>query len=173
MRVLAKWGRVRALGALLAASTTAGCFRYTEVPVASLQPGTEVRAQLTGGAVERLRQNGRGEAKLLDDFAINGRIERLPSDSVVFAVDMAAADASRRGPSNFATVALSRGEVRRTELRQFDRRKSMVTGAVISAAAVVFATYAVRRGGKNTGTTVPPVSPPESRVPLTIRWHFP
>lgn len=160
------------LGVLLLASTTAACFRYAEVPIASLRPGHQVRAQLTGSAVERLRNGGHGEARLLDDFSLTGRIERAPSDSLVFAIEVAPPDATQRTMRELATVALTRGEVRRAELRTLDRKKSFLTGAAISAAAVLFAVYAVKRGGEGSGTTSQPTSPPEIRIPLGMHLRF-
>ncbi len=160
------------LGVVVVCATSNACFRYVDVPITSLQPGNQVRAQLTGSAVDRLRQGGHGEARLLDDFSLTGRIERAPSDSLVFAIEVAAPDATQRTTRELATVALTRGEVRRAELRTLDRKKSFLTGAAIGIAAVGFAVYAVQRGGGGSGTTTPPTSPPEIRIPLGMRFRF-
>lgn len=163
-----------ALPALVVAQlATAGCYRYTEVPVASLQPGAEVRARLTAVAVDRLRDGGSGAGRLIEDFTVTGRVSRIPSDSLVLDVTVAQPDATFRGPSTLASLALARADLRSAELRRIDRGRTTLTVAAIGAAAVAFAVFAVNRGGRSLGTIPGPGGPTETRIPLGVRLAIP
>ena len=170
----APFARGAAIAALLAAQlATVGCYRYTDVPVSSLHPGADVRARLTAVAVDRLRDGGNGVGRLIEDFSVTGRVSRLPSDSLVLDVAFAQPDATSRGPSMLASVALARGDLRSTELRRIDRGRTTLTVAAIGAAAVAFAVFAVNRGGRSLGTIPPPGGPTESRIPFGVRLAIP
>jgi hypothetical protein len=152
---------------------TAGCYRYIDVPVSTLQPGADVRARLSAVAVDRLREGGNGVGRLIEDFTVSGKVSRLPSDSLVLEVPFAQADATIRGPSMLASVALARGDLRSTELRQIDRSRTTLTVVAIGVAAVAFAVFAVNRGGKSLGTIPPPGGPTETRLPFGVRLAIP
>ena len=157
----------RSLIAVLAAaalSQAAACYTYTTVSPADLHEGTDVRAHLTGVAVDRLRHGDAMAALALRDLTVSGEVVVVTPDSLVLATTSVVFDAGYRGTDVTRQVVLRRGDVEGAEARTMDRGK---TALVIGAGSVVLAAAIVRwrnggfalGGGRSTG------GPAESRVP--------
>jgi hypothetical protein len=151
------------LAALLAST---GCYRYAEIPVSDLKQGMSVRLQVSGVAVDRIRNSSSASLSLLDGFGVSGTVAGLGGDSLLVSVPRTVMEANVRQRTTVQDLLLFRTEVRDIQLRQFDRKRT--TWAVVALGAVVAAsvTFALQRGGRSQGTTQPPPPPPETRIPV-------
>jgi hypothetical protein len=155
-----------AAAALLPAT---GCYNYASVPFDGLHPGMEVRAQLTGAGVDRIRRTpGQGTFARLE---LTGQIVDVVPDTIVLGVPLSTfggTDEAGQATDLIRPVALPRIDVTITQERQLDRRKTFVAVAMGSF-LTAYAVYRLRGGGSMTPTTVV-TSPPENRVPVSVRF---
>ena len=146
-----------------------GCYRYLDVPVSQLQPGMELRAQVSGVGVERLRSGGEAQSRVLKDFTLNATVLRAEGDSVLFSVPTSFYEGDFRANLLTQEVVLSRSELVRAETRRLDRRRTAFV-AVGAGAAAIYAILAVNSGGGASGGIPVHGGPSETRIPLGFRW---
>ena len=167
-------GRHAALVATIVAALlgTSACYSYQPVQLGELKANSSVRVQLTGMAVEQLRNGKNGEARLLDDFSVSGTVPRLSRDSLVLSVQTSqSSDAMTRPVTFFQPLPLARSDLRSAEVRRLDRKRTTITSTVLGALAIGAAAYAIAHGGEASGTTPPNGGPNEVRVPVfSIRF---
>ena len=133
------------LGLLL---LTSGCHEYRMIPVAQLQPGMDVRAQLSENAIDRLRHNADVETRMLDGFTISGEVTRLVSDSLMLSVPTTVFGGDYRAMVLTQSVLLPRADVVGAEVRRLDKWKTgMVVGGIAAATAAIV--LAMQRGAGN------------------------
>ena len=164
----AVWGIM--LASALAPAT--GCYRHTQIPVPELQPGMDVRAQLSGVGLERLRRGGEAQARLVNGFMLNGVVMGLRGDSVLFSVPLTLYEGDYRARVLTQEVLLSRAELAGAEVRMLDRPRTTFTAVGLSAVAIA-AFLAIRRGGGASGGIPVHGGPGESRAPARIGWQLP
>lgn len=155
------------LALALGATLSTGCYTYQPVALSELTPESTVRLQLSGTAVERLRNGTNNEARLLDDFSVSGKVARLSSDSIVVSVQTSqSSDAMTRPVNFFQPLPLSRSDLRTAEVRRLDRKRTTITATVLTVLSIGAAVYAIKHGGEASGSTPPNGGPNEVRVPL-------
>lgn len=150
-----------------------GCYRYAEIPVADLRPGMSVRLQLSGTGVDRIRNGGSSDFRLLNGFEVSGTLSRAAADSLLLSVPTTVMEANVRQRTALQDLLLFRSEVGGARIRRFDRTRTTWTVVALGVAAAVSVTVALQRGGRAGGTIPPPPPPPETRIPLLIRWQLP
>lgn len=161
------------LGAALLTSASA-CFSYQPASFSQLQPETDVRVELTAPGVERLRSGRNNEGRLLRDFTLDGKLAQLSGDSLVVKVPTTTVpDPGARSVTFFQPVTVARSEVRRTDVRVLDRKRTTITAIVLGTLSLAAAIYAIDRGGESSGTTPVPGGPNEIRIPARIRLSIP
>ena len=146
----------------------AACYTYTGVPVTDLRPGLDVRAHLTGVAVDRLRRGDAMTALAVRDFTVSGEVVVATPDSVVLSSTSTVFDSGYRGSDVTRQIVLLRGDLDAAEARTMNRTK---TAIALGASSVALALAIVRwrnggfafGGGRSTG------GPAEVRIPLTPR----
>ena len=158
---------LRSLFAVVAAaalSQAAACYTYTGVAPADLHEGTDVRAHLTGVAVDRLRRGDAMAALALHDFMVSGELVVVTPDSLVLATTSVVFDAGYRGTDVTRQVVLRRSDVESAEARTMNRGK---TAIVIGAGSVAVGAAIVRwrNGGFALGGGRSSGGPAENRVP--------
>lgn len=164
-------GRVLAMAASVC--VTAGCYRYAAVPVSGVEQGMAVRVRLSAIAVDRIRQNGTSsQARLTEGFTVKGRVAGLAADTMMVTVQTSIMDASGRPRTVDEQLSLLRSDVVNAELRRLDRKRTTWAVVALGAATAASVTVVLRRGGRSTGSTQPPVPGPEARLPL-FRWQLP
>ncbi|MCC6931200.1 MAG: hypothetical protein IT359_19585 [Gemmatimonadaceae bacterium] len=152
---------------VLALASSAGCYSYQPIQLSEISPNTSVRVQLSGMAVEQLRNGKSNEARLLEDFSVSGAVSRVTGDSVVLSVQTTqSSDAMTRPVTFYQPLPLARSDFRSVEVRKLDRKRTTITSVVLGALAVSAATYAIIHGGESSGTTPPNGGPNEARVPF-------
>lgn len=161
-------GRAALVPALAAAAT--GCYRYAPVAVGELQEGQTVRMQLSAVAVDRVRQRGTDDSRLLEGFGVSGTLRRLASDSLFVTVESSLLDAGARARTVRRDVPLLRSDVQLASLRRLDKKRTTWASVVLGAAAVGSVAIALQRGGRSGGTTPNPQGPPETRIPFSLAW---
>ena len=146
----------------------AACYTYTGVPVADLRPGLDVRAHLTGVAVDRLRRGDALTALAVRDFTLTGEVIVATSDSVVLSSTTTVFDAGYRGSDVTRQIVLLRGDVDAAEARTMNRAKTaIVLGAGSAALAVAIVRW--RNGGFAIGGGRSTGGPAELRFPISLR----
>jgi hypothetical protein len=161
------------LGAAFLASASA-CFSYQPASFSQLQPEADVRVELTAPGVERLRSGRNNEARLLRDFILDGKLAQVSGDSLVVKVPTTTVpDPGARSVTFFQPVTIARGEVRRTDLRVLDRKRTTIASIVLGTLSLAAAIYAIERGGESSGTTPSPGGPNEIRLPALLRLSLP
>lgn len=163
--------RVFTVVAACALGASAGCYKYSAVPIGDVQPGMSVRVRLSGTEVERLR--AAPQARLLEGFRVSGRIEQLGTDSLRLAVPTTVMEPNVRARTVDRDLSIVRAEVREVELRRLDRARTTWTVVALGAATIGSIAFALQRGGRATGSVPPPTGPPEIRIPLGIRLQIP
>jgi hypothetical protein len=166
---------VRALPRAVPAAAFAvlgGCYHYAATPVDQLQVGMEVRAQLSGTAVQRLRAGSESLGALLEGFTVTGHLLQMASDSLVLSVPRTEFEGDYRAHVLTQNLLLARAEVLGTEVKRLDRRKTaaLALGAGIATFVIV---QQSRRGAGSTGGVPVLGGPPENRLPGVYRWPFP
>ncbi len=164
-----------ALGALAPALLlTSACFSYQPATFSDLRPDMDVRLELTAPGVERLRAGSQNEGRLLRDFSLDGKLSQSTADSLVVRIPTTTVpDPGARSVTFFQPVTVARSEVRRTDMRVLDRKRTTITSIVLGALLLGAAAYAIDRGGESSGTTPVPGGPNESRLPALFRFAIP
>lgn len=133
-----------------------------------------VRLELTAPGVERLRGGSNNEGRLLNDFALDGRLAQVNGDSVVVSIPTTTTpDPGARAVTFYQPVTIARSEVRRSDVRLLDRKRTTITSIVVGALSLAAAIYAIDRGGESSGTTPVPGGPNEVRLPALFRLAIP
>jgi hypothetical protein len=165
--------RVLPRGVLAAAfAALAGCYHYAATPIDQLQVGMQVRAQLSGTAVQRLREGPEPLGSLLDGFTVTGHVLQADPEALVLSVPRTVFEGDYRAHVLTQNLLLARAEVLGTEVKRLDRTRTtlLALGAGIVAFAII---QQSRRGAGTTGGIPVFGGPPESRVPRVHRWPFP
>lgn len=153
---------------------TSACFSYQPATFSDLRPEMDVRLELTAPGVERLRSGPNNEGRLLRDFTLDGKLSQSTADSLVVRIPTTTVpDPGARSVTFFQPVTVARSEVRRTDMRVLDRKRTTITGIVLGALSLAAAIYAIDRGGESSGTTPVPGGPNESRLPALVRLSIP
>jgi hypothetical protein len=147
----------------------AGCYRYAPAQLEEVAPGTEVRTQLSGIGVERLRQ-GEGMSRLLDGFSVTGKLAEIRSDGVVLSVPNTIIQADYRARVLTQNLFLARSEVVRTEIRRLDAKKTALFGAVGLAIAAFIVVDQLSGEAGASGGIPGGGGPAESLVGYGFRW---
>jgi len=158
------------LSLLIAAALVqaAACYTYTGVPLADLRPGLDVRAHLTGVAVDRLRRGDAATALAVRDFTVSGEVIVATPDSVVLSSTSTVFDSGYRGSDITRQIVLMHGDVDGAEARTMNRTKTAVAlGAGSAALAVAIVRW--RNGGFALGGGRSSGGPAELRLPITLR----
>ena len=163
-------GRMAWLTYFIAGAT--GCYRYAPIGVGELQEGQTVRMQLSAVAVDRVRQGGPEESRLLEGFGVSGTVRRLASDSLFVTVESSLLDAGARARTVARDVPLLRSDVQHAALRRLDKKRTTWASVVLGAAAIGSVALALQRGGRSGGTTPNPPGPPETRFPFSLAWSI-
>lgn len=151
-----------------ALAQAAACYTYTGVPVSDLRPGLDVRAHLTGVAVDRLRRGDALTALAVRDFTVTGEVVVATPDSVVLSSTSTVFDAGYRGSDLTRQIVLMRGDLDAAEARTMNRTKTAIAlGAGSAALAVAIVRW--RNGGFALGGGRSTGGPAEIRIPFTIR----
>ena len=145
-----------------------GCYRYQPVTVADVREGQSVRLDLSAVAVDRVRRGPAEEARVLSGFNVSGKVARLTSDTLTLTVEHSMFDANARPLVINQDVHLLRSEVQGVTQRRLDRARSTWTGVALGTAIVAATVFAIQRGGRSTGGTQNPPSPPELRIPFSF-----
>ena len=162
--------KLRLLLIAVALVQAAACYTYTGVPVADLRPGVDVRAHLTGVAVDRLRHGDAITALAVRDFTLTGEVIVATPDSVVLSSTSTVFDAGYRGSDVTRQIVLMRGDVNSAEARTMNRTKTAIAlGAGSAALAIAIVRW--RNGGFAFGGGRSSTGPAELRVPITL--HLP
>jgi len=167
MRYIASLARAVMLASVLA--FTSACYQYVDVPVTQLQPGMDLRAQVSGVGVERLRSGGEAQSRVLKEFALNGTVVSTEGDSVLFSIPTSFYEGDFRAGVLTQEVVLSRSELVRAETRRLDRTRTAFV-AVGAGAAAIYVIMSVNRGGGASGGIPVHGGPGETRIPLGFRW---
>ena|SRR5688572_14915885 len=152
---------VAMMAACLAGET--GCYHYAALPVSELEPAMNVRMELSGVAVDRLRGGPDSLSRLVDGFRVSGTVARLSADTVVLSVPKSYMEANVRLRTQRHDLPLFRSDVQRVEFRRLNRARTTWLGVgvgVVSAAAVAIV---LDRGGRSSGGIPKPVDPVDYR----------
>ncbi len=149
------------------------CYQYSTVAVTDVRPEADIRARVSAVAADRIRQGPEAQARLLRGFTVAGRVSRLTQDSVVIGVERIEMEANVRAKTTRSDFALLRSDLQQVQLKQLNRRRTILTSTALSLATVAAVVIAVERGGRSTGSTPTPGGPPEQRIPLGVRIGFP
>lgn len=158
-------GLSRAVAAWCLAAVSAGCFKYTFVPIAEAPVGKEVRVHLSAEGHARLATAVADQlpniGRTFDGSLVDVNNERL-------LVSVRIADDPRAMSSGLRQrLAVPVGDVQELELKHLDRKKVTLIG--IGAGTVLAAIIAHYVGGVFGGTTKPF---PEPGQPETIIAPF-
>ncbi len=141
---------------------TAGCYNYAPVGFDGLRPGMEIRADITGAGLDRIRRaTGQGN---FDRLALTGQVVDLSADTVFLGVPLSTFDGAGGSPDLLKPVPLWRGDITQATERRLDRGRTY-TAIVVGSFATAFAIYRLRGNGLITPATGT-VTPPERRIPL-------
>jgi hypothetical protein len=144
-----------------------GCYTYTSIDPARIQPGTGVRARVSGTGAERIAPLlGTSDARLL-----NGRLLDTRADTVIVEVPTVMQTASGGSIERLhQRVSIPRADLLELETRRLDRfRTAALAGsvAIVVGAVVISVINGESGGGGGPGGG----GPPESRAPL-FRLRF-
>jgi hypothetical protein len=114
--------------------STTGCFRYVAVAPEVVPTDRELRTELTDAASRSLAPR-LGE----DVIAVNGRVHAYDTTSVVIAVTGTVQRSGVEQEWRGERVTLAREQVARLSERRFDRRRSLLLGAVLVGGAAALA----------------------------------
>lgn len=150
---------------MLVATITAltGCYHYAPVSFEQLQPGADVRAQLSGAAVQRLREGTEGQGRLLEGFSVTGDLLQLVGDGLLLSVPITIIEADFRARVVTQNLLLSRADVVSTEVKRLDKRRTAIS-VVAAASALFLIIQKVREGAGHSGVIPVIGGPPESRA---------
>lgn len=153
----------------VAVTPTLGCYEFTAISVSDLRPGVDVRTQISGAGLDRLRRGPEGQAVDLRSLTISGQVAAVGSDSVLLRVPRTLLEADFRAQVVNQHVQLARSEVTSVSSRQLNRRKTafLVAGLAALGTAVVIG---VHNGAGASNPIVSPGGPPEQRIPFAFLW---
>lgn len=157
----------------LAFLAVTACYRYTEVSPAALQPGAEVRARVSAVGQDRVRRGPEAQARLLPGASVTGRVVRLAGDTVVLGVDRVELEANVRARTTLVDLPLLRAELQTVQLRQLNRRRTVVASTAVSIATIAALYFALDRGRGALGDDPGPPGPAESRLPAGLVIRLP
>jgi hypothetical protein len=163
---------IRGLLLAIALAPASGCFQYAQIPVSALEPGMDVRAQLSGIGAERLRRGGEVQARVVQGFTLNGAVVGLRGDSVLFSVPLTLYEGDYRARTLTQEVLLARGEMASTEIRQLSRSRTMLAVVGAGAATIAGIVALTRNAGASGGIPING-GPGEIRLPVRIGWRLP
>lgn len=129
----------RALTALALSLVAAGCYSYTEVSPAAVPPGSTVRVTVAptstvGVGAETLPEGPR---------ALSGRLmEGTSSEALRLSVPLGKGDPGASARQLRSTVTVPMADVRRVELREFDRGRTALLVGGGSLGAYFLSTWA-------------------------------
>ena len=155
--------RALAVAAVCLAGGT-GCYHYAPLPVTELEPAMDVRVELSGVAVDRLRQAPDSVARLVKGFNVSGTVARVNADSVVLSVPTSYMEANVRLKTQLNDLSLFRSEVRRVQWRRLDRARTTWVGVGVGVLGAATAAIVLNRGGKSSGGIPKPVDPVDIRM---------
>lgn len=143
----------------------AGCYAYAPIDPLRVQPGTNVRARVSGTAAERLGPLlGTADARLL-----SGRLLENRADTMIVEVPtITQASIGTSMERLHQRVSIPRVELLELETRRLDRLR---TAALAGSVALIVGTVAIKALKNDPGTDRPPGpgGGTDTRVPL---WRF-
>jgi len=164
-----------ALGYLVVASVmiaAGGCHHYAPISVSQLQPGMEIRAQLTGSAVDRLLRGSRTSVGTLAGFTISGTVDEVGADSLLLSVPTTVLEADYRATVLRQDIALPRSDVVVAETQRIDKwRTGLIVGGVVAGTLAIIIN--ARHGAGHSGGIPVIGGPPENRLPVGFMWRLP
>jgi hypothetical protein len=144
----------------------AGCYTYSPIEPASIQPGTSVRARVTGAAADRLVPLlGTTSGRL-----VRGRLVDSRADTMIVEVPtVLGATVGGTMETLHQRVSIPRTDLLELETRRLDRVR---TTAVAGSIALVVGAVVIKSLTGNRGSEQPPGGGGgvEARLPLW-RWH--
>jgi hypothetical protein len=140
----------------------AGCYAYAPVEAGRVQPGTNVRARVSGAGADRIAPLlGTSNARLL-----SGRLVDTRADTLIVEVPTVM-QASLAGLAErlHQRVSIPRTDLLELETRRLDRFR---TAAVVGSVAIIVGAIAVKalRNERGAGGTPPGGGGNEARIPL-------
>lgn len=147
----------RPLGALLLLTALAGsgCYRYTPIEPAAVQPQEVVRVRVTDAAAERLvREVGAYTGVLQGQLAPEG------PDSLSLSILIGRQYGGMALENTRQVLFLGRSEVVEVRRRELSRRKTALATAGVLAGAVILIRSVVQMGDPNPADDDTPVPPP-------------
>ena len=163
-----RWRAVAAIAAGLTGGT--GCYHYAALPVSELEPSMNVRVDLSGVAVDRLRGGPDSLSRLVDGFTVSGTVARLSADTVVVSVPKNYMEANVRLRTQLHDLPLLRSDVQRVQSRRLDRARTTWLGVGIGAVSAAAVAIVLDRGGQSSGGIPKPVDPVDYRgLPGVVR----
>jgi hypothetical protein len=140
----------------------AGCYAYAPIEPGRVQPGTNVRARVSGAAADRLGPLlGTSDARLL-----SGRLLENRADTMIVEVPtITQASAGTSMESLHQRLSIPRAELLELETRRLDRWR---TAALAGSVALVVGTVAIKalKNDRGTDRAPGPGGGAEIRVPL-------
>jgi hypothetical protein len=141
-----------------------GCYHYAPLPVTELEPAMNVRMELSGVAVDRLRRAPDSVARLVKGFNVSGTISKVNGDSVVLAVPTSYMEANVRLKTQLHDLPLFRSDVQRVQWRRLDRARTTWVGVGIGVVGAAAVAMVLNRGGKSSGGIPKPIDPVDIRL---------
>jgi len=144
----------------------AGCFHYTQVPLAQANIGRDIRVHLTDSGYTRLQQSAGDQLPQLRK-TLEGPLVAANGERLLIAVPV-----YTDGPTVRQTLqqrlAIPVSDVLGLERKSLDKRKTALIGAGVGAALIAFIAYYV--SGEFGGTTGPfPEPGPTEIIQLVFR----
>lgn len=160
---------VRLKRPLLLMPLVVGCYSYTPIEVASAPAGSEVRARITGAAIDRV-------APLLGSFdtrVLTGTVvENTPGTMILEVPTGAMSNVVADVVQLHARVPLFPADMVSLEQRKLDVGRTTLLAAVIAAGVGLGISAALHAGGGSSEEGKQPGEPPPiNRIPI-LRFHF-
>jgi hypothetical protein len=149
----------------LAVVASVGCYRYTPVQTNDLAPSMDVRVELSGVAVDRLRQSPDSLSRLVNGFQVNGTVAQLAADSLHLSVPRSYMEANVRLKTQLFDLPLLRSDLQRIEARRLDKKRTTWVAVALGVATAASISFVLNNGGRSTGSIPKPVDPTDSRIP--------
>lgn len=133
---------VRALAPVVSLVLMTGCYAYVPATRTSLAPASNVEVRLTTAGTTAMEATlGAGVQEL------RGTVLAVTADSLVLEVEKMYTGARQEFASSGGRVAIPGSYIDRTQLRQFSRKRTIVTIAVGGGMAVAAIAGAIAQGG--------------------------
>jgi hypothetical protein len=153
---------------LLLCPLLVGCYTYAPIEPASAPVGTEVRAQISGAASDRI-------APIIQSFntrVLTGKIDENKSGDMVLEVPTGARlNTGDNVLPLVQRVPLQRGDLVQLEMRRLDTRRTGFLIGAIGAAVIAGSYIALQGNGGGSGTAPGDGGNPVNRIPA-LRFHF-